>query len=91
VRRHDIDGKQFSRDEASNGKKPRRLVVKDVLLSASPVRAFDDIYMHHADIDLTGVPHADTRSPMYAVIQEQCNLGCWHDVNRTYLPCWGSD
>lgn len=84
--KYDKDGYLFSRDEVSNGKKPRRLIVRDVVGSQYPLS-----HNAHREIDLTGLVHANTQSPIYAVVQEQCNLGCWHDTSLNDLQCWGPD
>jgi len=63
--------------------KGRRLIVR--------LRDGEDIRVGpHHQISLTAVPHADTRVPITAVVQQECDLGCWHDVSTTDLPCWGS-
>jgi hypothetical protein len=67
--------------------KHRRLVVTDAV---SP-NGTDGYGHRHTQIDLTGIKHANSQIPMYAVVQEQCNLGCWHDVSHVELPYWGSD
>lgn len=70
--------------------KPRRLVIRDVngaLLAADALGH----PLAHWQIDLTGIPNANAAAVMTAVVQQQCNLGCWHDAESIALPCWGSD
>jgi hypothetical protein len=72
------------------GAKPRRLVIRDTngeLLAADALGH----PLAHWQIDLTGIPNANSRATMTAVVQEHCNLGCWHDSAKLQLPCWGSD
>jgi hypothetical protein len=59
----------------------RRLIVTSV--DDSQVALND-----HDQIDLTGLYNNSARDPLMAVIQEQCNLGCWHDKDRVPLPIW---
>lgn len=70
--------------------KPRRLIVRD---SCGEQLVHDACGrpIKHFQIDLTAVPHANSRAGMTAVVQEQCNLGCWHDQTTMDLPCWGAD
>jgi hypothetical protein len=43
-------------------------------------------------IDLTGLFNADTRAPLMAVVEEQCDLLCWHQRTSGHaLPFWSSD
>lgn len=62
----------------------RRLVVRDV--SDHSIRPGPP----HDQIDLSSVPHASVNIPMVAVVQQKCELGCWHDISVTELPCWGA-
>jgi hypothetical protein len=68
----------------------RRLVVKD---PAGQVPAADarGRPLAHWEIDLTGMPNADAIAPLSAAVQEQCNLGCWHDVSGYPLQPWGTE
>jgi hypothetical protein len=45
----------------------------------------------HFQIDLTGIANANSQSPVSAVVQEQCNLGCWHDRDSYPLAPWGTE
>jgi hypothetical protein len=67
--------------------KLRRLVVRDV--NGESLMNRDG--REHWQIDLTGIPNANSRATLTAVIQEQCNLGCWHDTQTLTLPPWGAD
>ena len=73
-----------------NGRKVRRLIIRDVngeMLAA-------DNYgqpLQHWEIDLTSVANANSQVPLLAVVQEQCNLGCFHDTDKITLPQWGND
>lgn len=63
--------------------RPRRLIVQgpdgDNLM----------IEGHLIAVDLTGVANADARWVMRAVVQQQCDLLCWHDMTTgTDLPLW---
>jgi hypothetical protein len=70
--------------------KPRRLVVKEVDKRMFLTHA-DGRPLEHWQIDLTGIHNADTRTPLTAVVQEQCNLGCWHDRDSYRLLPWGPE
>jgi hypothetical protein len=71
--------------------KPRRLIVTDT--NGSQLKT-DDHYepLQHYQIDLTGIANANSTMPWCATIQEQCNLGCWHDLpyGVVKLPIWGT-
>ena len=70
--------------------KRRRLVLRDtngeLLLTDRFGRP-----LPHFQIDLTGIQHANSQCAILAAVQEQCNLGCWHDVSANPLPPWGAD
>lgn len=59
----------------------RRLVVKDVTGQI--------IGVPHDQVNLTGVENVNPMDPPVAVVQQRCDLGCWHDVSSVTLPCWG--
>jgi hypothetical protein len=61
--------------------KPRRLIVTDT--NGSPLQV-----SNHYQIDLTDIHNADSRTPLHATVQEQCNLGCWHNYESVRLPHW---
>jgi len=65
--------------------KKRRLVVAD-----SDYSRIKQIRLHD-QIDLTGIRNASACDPIHVVVEEECNLGCWHKVSHTDLPCWGDD
>lgn len=67
--------------------KARRLIVADNAY-ADHAEGFGG---KHNQIDLTGIVHANSQFGMYAIVQEQCNLGCWHNVTRYELAPWGND
>lgn len=65
--------------------RPRRLVIR--MPNGGNWAPSDQV----AHIDLTGVPNADSRAPLQAVVQEQCDLQCWHDLPAKILPAWSND
>lgn len=67
--------------------KPRRLIIRDVTAAQVIADNFGRPLQSY-QIDLTGLANADSRCPLMAVVQEQCNLGCWHDRDEGRLPCW---
>jgi hypothetical protein len=63
--------------------RPRRLVIQ------APNGAIITDGDQLVAIDLTGLPNADARAPLRAVMQQQCDLAHWHDMNNgTELPLW---
>jgi len=42
-------------------------------------------------IEVTGVPHANSQSPMYIIVEERCHKLIWHEIDRMRLGCWGND
>jgi hypothetical protein len=40
-------------------------------------------------LDLTDLLNADSRAPLTAVVEEQCDMGHWHRRAGIPLPCWG--
>lgn len=43
-------------------------------------------------IDLSDLPNADARSPLVAVVSEQCDkCELWHEIGRVPLPPWSDD
>jgi hypothetical protein len=45
----------------------------------------------HAYMDISNVPYATARQAWWVVIEEQCNLGCWHETQApsVLLFPWG--
>lgn len=63
--------------------RPRRLVVQ------FPNGANIDFDGRLIGVDMTAIPNADARAPLRAVVQQQCDLLCWHDMSTgTDLPLW---
>lgn len=76
--------------EARNNRKIRRLIIRD----ANGEQILSDEYGHplmHYEIDLTAVANANHTAPIKVIVQEQCNLGCFHDKASSILPFWGAD
>lgn len=73
-------------DSGVSERKHRRLVVRSDLEKGGPNKLGG---AYHGQIDLTGIFHANAMFGIYAEIEEQCNLGDWHVVSSTSLPCWG--
>ena len=60
----------------------RRLMQRGERLTAEELAA------DAAVIDMTGIPNADTRTPLMLIIQEMCDHGMWHEVGKAAVPCW---
>jgi hypothetical protein len=75
--------------------KPRRLIV--VYPAGDPVRIHDSQKrdhgpsMAHDQINLTGIPNANTQCPLMIYLQEMCELGDWHTMDKIMLPPYGND
>jgi hypothetical protein len=44
----------------------------------------------HGQIDLSGIRNASARDSLAGLIEEKCNLGCWHITERFPLPVWAN-
>lgn len=68
----------------------RRLIIRD---TNGEMLAADNYGrpLQHYQIDLTAVANANVQALMMGVVQEQCNLGCWHDKDMIELMPWGAD
>lgn len=67
--------------------RPRRLVIQQA--DGSSVTHTDGTLLM---IDLTGLHNANAQIPLRVVVEEQCDLLCWHDLTSgSELPCWGPD
>jgi hypothetical protein len=67
--------------------KQRRLVIRDAADQAVLVNWRGEP-LSHTQIDLTGLSNGSARDPLRAVVQEKCNLDCWHDVGSAEVPLW---
>jgi hypothetical protein len=63
----------------------RRLLLKDAAgWTIDPAKC-------HGGFCLSGIPNANSTMPLQVVVEEQCDLLHWHQLNSVELPCWGSD
>jgi len=58
----------------------RRLILRDV----------DGRLLADRVMVLTGLDHADTRAPITAEVQQQCDMQHWHTLNSWTIPAWGT-
>jgi hypothetical protein len=70
--------------------KPRRLIITDVSGSQLLTNDFGQP-LQHFQIDLTDIANRNACMPMHATVQQQCNLGCWHNYESCLLPFWPAD
>jgi hypothetical protein len=79
-----------------NPRKPRRLILWNISMG-SRVFPIDHAGItfrgegDHDTINLTGIFNASATCPLSVCVQEQCELGDWHTINRVDLPLWGTD
>jgi hypothetical protein len=72
--------------------KPRRVIAVYPLGDTVFVPSYPLTYMAHTDqINLTGVPNANAAMPLMLHIQQQCELGCWHTIDKMEIPPYGND
>jgi hypothetical protein len=64
---------------ASPEPRPRRMLLLD---AASSVLG---------SIDLTGIINANAQAPLELEVQQRCDLGHYHQLERIPLAPWGSD
>jgi hypothetical protein len=67
--------------------KPRRLILRDAA-DQWVVANWRNEPLSHVQIDLTGLSNGSARDPLKAVVQEKCNLDCWHDTGSADVPLW---
>lgn len=62
----------------------RRIIVRD--------RSGERIgSMEHDTIDASNVAYNNAGWGVYAIVQEECNLGHWHDTQSVVLAPWGDN
>jgi hypothetical protein len=67
-------------------KRPRRITILDT--NMYPMTGLDGEPMI---IDVSGIPHANTQACLMVQVQEQCDLGFWHQSSLQQIPPWGAD
>jgi hypothetical protein len=67
--------------------KPTRLVL--INPNGTQVGLAGRFREREAALDMTGLPNANAAAPMIIEVHQQCEMGSWHPVGRTELPCWG--
>jgi len=62
----------------------RRIILTDA--DGNNIHSYND---YHHQLDASDLPNANNMFPLHVAVEEQCNLGDWHQTQKVALSPWG--